>query len=175
MQKRNGLYYGCTNALSIDHNLIWVHCIDEALAFCVSTQWTSHAAQPSTSHAAQPPAAAPALIEDGESSCGSPASTMLTTIDVADDGGDSLVRDGLPHGGADSGTCTPGDQEVCPTPHTCRHKCKPADPAEILLSELWAACLGHCEEWELEALPAHANGLSPKFNLHPMQFVDHKI
>jgi hypothetical protein len=119
MQKRNSLCYGCTNALSIDHNWIWVHCVDEALAFCVSTRWTSHAAQPPTSHAAQPPAAAPALIEDDESLCGSPASTTLTTPVVANDGGDSLVRDGLPRGGADSGTCTLGYQEVCPTPHTC--------------------------------------------------------
>jgi hypothetical protein len=155
MQKHNSLYYGCTDALSIDHNPIWVHCVDE----------------PPTSHAAQPPAAAPALIEVDKSLCRSPASTTLTTPDVANDGGDSLVLDGLLRGGADSRTCTPGDREVCPNPHTRQHKRKP----EILLSELWAACLGHCEEWQLEALPAHANGLPPKFNLHPMRFVDHKI
>ncbi len=43
------------------------------------------------------------------------------------------------------------------------------------MSELWAACLGHCEEWQLEALPDHASGFPPKFNLHPLRFVDHKI
>jgi hypothetical protein len=67
------------------------------------------------------------------------------------------------------------DQEARPTQRPCRHKRKPADPVEILLSELWAARLGNCEEWKLEALPAHANGLPSKFNLHPLRFVDHKI
>ncbi len=46
---------------------------------------------------------------------------------------------------------------------------------ENLLYELWAARLGHCKEWQLEILPAHGNGLSPKFKVHPMWFVDHKI
>jgi hypothetical protein len=167
MQKRNGLYYGRTNALSINHNPIWVHCIDDALALRVSTRWTSCTAQP--------PAAAPALIEDDKSSCGSLASATTTTPGMADDGGDSLVWNGLPSSGSNGPTCAPVDQEACPTQRPCRHKRKPADLAEILLSELWAACLGHCEEWQLEALPNHANGLPPKFNLYPLRFVDHKI
>jgi hypothetical protein len=167
IQKHNGLYYGRNDALSIDHNPIRVHCVDDALALRVSTRWTSRTAQP--------PAAAPALIEDDESACGSLASATTTTPGEADDGGDSLVRNGLPSSGSDGPTCAPVDWEARPTQHPCRHKCKPADPVEILLSELWATRLGHCEEWQLEALPAHANGLPPKFNLHPLHFVDHKI
>jgi hypothetical protein len=166
-QKRNGLYYGRTNALSINHNPILVYCVNNALALCVSTQWTSCTAQPL--------AAAPALIEDKESWCGSLTSARMTTTGVANDGGDSLVQNSLPSSGSDSSTCAPVDREARPTQRPYRHKHKPADPAEILLTELWAACLGHPEEWHLEALPAHANGLPPKFNLHPMRFVDHKI
>jgi hypothetical protein len=139
MQKHNGLYYGLTNVLSINHNPIWVHCVDDASALCVATRWTSPATQP--------PAAAPALIEDSKSSCGSLASTTTTTLGVTNDGGDSLVWNSLPSSGSDGPTCAPVDQEACPTQRPCLHKCKPADPVEILLSELWAARLGHCEEW----------------------------
>ncbi len=128
MQKRNGLYYGRTDALSINHNPIWVHCINDALALCVSTWWTSHAVQPQ--------AAAPALIEDDKSSCESLASATATTPGMANDGRDSLVRNGLPSSGSSSPTCAPVDQEACPTQCPRLHKCKPADPVEILLSEL---------------------------------------
>ncbi len=99
----------------------------------------------------------------------------MTTPGVANDGGDAPVKDGLPSGGSNDPPCAPMAWEASHSQHTHRHKRKPVDSAEILLSELWAACLGHCEEWQLEALPDHANGLPPKFNLHPLQFVDHKI
>ncbi len=94
---------------------------------------------------------------------------------MADDGGDAPVKDGLPSGGSDAPPCAPMAWEASHSQCTCRHKCKPADLAEILLSELWAACLGHCEEWQLKALPDHANGLPQKLNLHPLRFIDHKI
>jgi hypothetical protein len=167
MQKQKGLYYGRTDVLSIDHNPIWVNCVDGALVIRVSTRLTSCDTQP--------PAAAPALIEDDKSLCGSLTSTTTTTPGVADDGGDAPVKNGLPSGGSNAPPCAPVAQEASHSQHTCRHKCKPVDPADILLSELWAACLGHCEEWQLEAHPDHANGLPPKFNFHPLRFVDHKI
>jgi hypothetical protein len=154
MQKQNGLYYGRTNVLSINHNPIWVHCIDGALVICVSTRLTSCDTQP--------PAPAPALIEDNKSSCGSLAYATTTTPGVADDGGDAPVKDSLPSGGFDAPPCAPMAWEASHSQRTCWHKRKPSDPAEILLSELWAACLGHCEKWQLESLPDHANGLPPK-------------
>ncbi len=139
MQKQNSLYYGRTDALSIDHNLIWVHCVDGALIIHVSTRLTSRDTQP--------PAAAPALIEDDKSSCGSLASATTNNPGVADDGGDAPVKDGLPSGGSNAPPCAPMAWEASHSQCTCRHKRTPADPAEILLSELWAARLGHCEEW----------------------------
>ena len=161
MQKQHGLYYGRTSVLSIDHNPILVHCVDGALVICVSTRLTSCDTQP--------PAAAPALIEDNKSSCGSLASATTTTPGVANDGWDAPVKDSLPNCGSNAPPCAPMAWEASHSQRTCQHKHKPADPAEILLSELWAARLGHCEEWQLEALPANANGLPPKFNLHPLR------
>jgi hypothetical protein len=100
MQKQNGLYYGRTNALSIDHNPIRVHCVDGALVICVSTRLTSRDTQP--------PAAALDLIEDNKSLCGSLASATRTTPGVADDGGDAPVKDGLPSGGSNAPPLCPG-------------------------------------------------------------------
>jgi hypothetical protein len=159
MQKQNSLCYGRTDALFINHNPIWVHCVYGALVIRVSTRLTSCDTQP--------PATAPAFIEDNKSSCGSLASATMTTPGGANDGGVAPVRDSLPSGGPDAPPCALMVREASHSQRTCWHKCKPANPADILLSELWAACLGHCEEWQLEALPDHANGLSPKFNLHP--------
>jgi hypothetical protein len=139
MQKQKGLYSGRTNALSINHNPMWVHCVDGASVLRVSTRLTSCDTQP--------PAAAPALIEDDESLCGSLASTTTTTPGVANDGGDAPAKDGLPSGGSDAPPFALMAWEASPTQCTCWHKPKPEDPAEILLSEIWAACLGHCEEW----------------------------
>ncbi len=96
-QKQNSLYYGRTNALSINHNLIWVHCIDGALVICGSTRLTSRDTQP--------PATALALIEDDKNSCGSLASATTTTPGVADDGGDAPVKDSLPSGGSNAPPC----------------------------------------------------------------------
>jgi hypothetical protein len=114
MQKCNGLYYGHTDALSIDHNPIRIHCINHASALCVFTRWTSSAAQP--------PAAAPAFIEDDESLCGSLASTTTTNPGASDDGGDSLVWNGLPSSGSNGPTCAPVDREARPTQRPCWHK-----------------------------------------------------
>jgi hypothetical protein len=36
LQKHNGLYYGHTYVLSIDHNPISVHCVNMALVLCAS-------------------------------------------------------------------------------------------------------------------------------------------
>ena len=44
----------------------------------------------------------------------------------------------------------------------------------VLDSELWAARLGFCSEWQLLKIPLHADGTPTKFFPHPLQFVDHK-
>ena len=44
----------------------------------------------------------------------------------------------------------------------------------ILDSELWAARLGFCSEWQLLKIPLHAEGTPTKFFPHPLRFVDHK-
>ena len=44
----------------------------------------------------------------------------------------------------------------------------PVCPTDSLLAELWAACLGHCEEWQLQVIPQHAMGLPTNFHAHPI-------
>ncbi|KAL9178452.1 hypothetical protein ACHAXT_003782 [Thalassiosira profunda] len=50
----------------------------------------------------------------------------------------------------------------------------PTDPASQLESELWAARLGFCGEWQLDVIPASADGLPEQFNYHPFRFIDFK-
>lgn len=51
---------------------------------------------------------------------------------------------------------------------------RPVHPASHLESELWAARLGHCGEWQLQNLPRRATGLPAQFHCHPFRFVDFK-
>jgi hypothetical protein len=44
----------------------------------------------------------------------------------------------------------------------------------VFRSELWAARLGFCSEWQLTTIPRHASGTPQKFFPHPLRFVDHK-
>ena len=44
----------------------------------------------------------------------------------------------------------------------------------VLESELWAARLGYCSEWQLTKIPLHADGTPSKFFPHPLRFIDHK-
>ena len=44
----------------------------------------------------------------------------------------------------------------------------------VLKSELWAARLGYCSEWQLTKIPLHADGTPSKFFPHPLRFIDHK-
>jgi hypothetical protein len=50
---------------------------------------------------------------------------------------------------------------------------RPVDATRQLESELWAARLGHCGEWQLDVIPTAAEGLPPTFEYHPFRFVDH--
>ena len=56
-----------------------------------------------------------------------------------------------------------------PQPQRC-----PVHPAQHLESELWAAQIGHCGEWQLDVLPGHAEGLPPKLEYHLFRFLDYK-
>ncbi len=69
LQKCNGLYYRHTDVMSIDHNPIRVHCVNDALVFHTSSGTGSYE---NTPHAPiTPPAASPILIEDNDSSSSS--------------------------------------------------------------------------------------------------------
>jgi hypothetical protein len=50
----------------------------------------------------------------------------------------------------------------------------PTSARRILESELWAARLGYCSEWQLTKIPLHADGTPSKFYPHPLHFIDHK-
>ena len=39
---------------------------------------------------------------------------------------------------------------------------------------MWAARLGHCGEWQLDAITKCATGLPKRFQCHPFRFVDFK-
>ena len=51
---------------------------------------------------------------------------------------------------------------------------RPVTPSEQLESELWAACLGFCEWWQLAALLGRVEGVPNSFSGHPFHFLDHK-
>ncbi len=173
LQKHNDLYYGYSNALSIDHNPTRVHCVDGALVLRASAWTGSHDDTPHTP--VTPPAKSPTLIEANDSLCGSLKSNMSDVLMAVNNVMDSPEQTNQP---SCSLKISPSGQStycVGSTTGTCQHKRRPADPVEILLPEFWAAQLGHCEEWQLEILPAHANVLPPRFKVHPMRFVDHKI
>ena len=51
---------------------------------------------------------------------------------------------------------------------------KPVNPRKQLESELWAARLGHCGEYQLDLLPSCATGIPNQFEYHPFRFIDHK-
>jgi hypothetical protein len=137
LQKCNGLYYGYTNALSIDYNPTRVHCVNGALVFRASL-WTSSCEN--TPHALiTPPAASSTLIKDNDSSCSSLDSVMSDVLTAVNNGMDSHEqRDQSSH----SLEISPSGQSTChagSTTATCQHKRRPADPAEILSLKLWVA------------------------------------
>lgn len=51
---------------------------------------------------------------------------------------------------------------------------RPTHQARHLESELWAARLGHCGEWQLDHLPGRAEGIPTQFLYHPFRFLDFK-
>jgi hypothetical protein len=87
LQKCNGLYFGHTNVLSIDHNPIRVHCVNGALVFRASSGTGSCE---NTPHAQIiPPDASPTLIKDDDSSSGSLLSVMSDNLTGVNNGMDS--------------------------------------------------------------------------------------
>ena len=53
-------------------------------------------------------------------------------------------------------------------------KRKPTNPAKHLESELWAARLGFCSEWQLDVLPGCVDGVPSQFEYHPFRFITTK-
>ncbi|KAL7538057.1 LOW QUALITY PROTEIN: hypothetical protein ACHAXR_008252 [Thalassiosira sp. AJA248-18] len=64
-------------------------------------------------------------------------------------------------------------QSEMPPPRSAFRK-HPTNPARHLESELWAARLGHCGEWQLDVLPGCATGIPNQFDYHPFRFIDHR-
>ena len=54
------------------------------------------------------------------------------------------------------------------------HPGQPTTRGRQLLSELWALRLGHCNAWQLEHIPDHADGTPSSFTPHPFRFIDVK-
>jgi hypothetical protein len=137
LQICNGLYYGHTNVMSIDPNPIRVHCVNGALVFCASS---GTGFCENTPHAPIiPPAASPTLIKDNDSSSGSLVLVMSDKLTGVNKGMNSHVHMNQP-------SCTldvsPTSRSTCCTGSatgTCQHKRRTANPAKILLSELWVA------------------------------------
>ena len=51
---------------------------------------------------------------------------------------------------------------------------KPTSKSKQLEAELWAARLGFCGEWQLDAITKVADGLPTNLHPHPFRFIDHK-
>jgi len=59
-------------------------------------------------------------------------------------------------------------------PRKSKYCKRPVGPAQQLESKLWAARLGFCGEWQLDVIPACADGLPTQFNYHSFWYIDHK-
>ena len=60
------------------------------------------------------------------------------------------------------------------TPPRTRLRKRPVLPAKHLESKLWAARLGFCGEWQLDALPGKVEGITNQFDYHAFRYIDHK-
>ena len=108
---------------------------------------------------------------------GSKDSSVTDTLSFLDsDGNDLLVLPLTTHNGLQY--CT-----NAPTPHaamrsTITYSAATVSAASaarrVLESELWAARLGYCSEWQLAKIPLHADGTPSKFFPHPLRLIDHK-
>ena len=49
-------------------------------------------------------------------------------------------------------------------PRKSKYRMRPVGPAQQLETKLWAACLGFCGKWQLDVIPACADGLPTQFN-----------
>ena len=90
--------------------------------------------------------------------------------------------DGVPFDPSNDGTAyfsiyrteTPGGDDEPKLPRKSKYRMRPVGPAQQLESELWAARLGFCGEWQLDVIPACADGLPTQFDYHPFRYIDHK-
>lgn len=73
-----------------------------------------------------------------------------------------------------SHTASKTTKPTTPKRNRRRQGTRPVHPSRQIESELWAARLGHCSEWQLEHLPGGVTGTPDRFDLHPFRFVDHR-
>ena len=74
-----------------------------------------------------------------------------------------------------NGDTQPASPATTPKPlRRTQARLKPVSPKQQLQSELWAARLGFCGEWQLDVIPGCATGLPNQFDYHPFRFIDHK-
>jgi hypothetical protein len=108
---------------------------------------------------------------------GSKDPSILDTLSFKDDNGnDLLVLPLTTHNGLQYCTNEPSTQPTFRSTLTYSAAAVNAGSAarRVLESELWAARLGYCDEWQLKQIPLHADGTPPKFFPHPLRFIDHK-
>ena len=108
---------------------------------------------------------------------GSKDPSIVDTLSFKDDNGnDLLVLPLTTHNGLQYCTNEPSTQPTFRSMLTYSAAAVNAGSAarRVLESELWAARLGYCGEWQLKQIPLHADGTPPKFFPHPLRFVDHK-
>ncbi len=80
--------------------------------------------------------------------------------------------DDVPHSSTVRSTITYTPPATLPPSHA--HPPTPIGVRRVLESELWAARLGFCGEWQLTQIPHHSTGTPSKFFPHPLRFVEHK-
>ncbi len=137
LQRRNGLYYGRTDVMSTDPNPIRVHCVNGALVFRASSGTGCCENIPHIP--ITPPAASLTLIKDDDSSSGSLVSVMSDESMGVNNCMDSHAHTDQLSRTLDISPTGWSTRCTGSTTGTRQHKRRPANPAEILLSELWMA------------------------------------
>ena len=74
---------------------------------------------------------------------------------------------------ADSAATTKRFKKDKPPPKF-KYRKRPVGPAQQLESEMWAARLRFYGEWQLDVIPACADGLPMQFGYHLFRYIDHK-
>ena len=169
LEKRNGLYYTTQHSYGVDNNPLRTRCsaaavkaytdIFEEIDDDASIHSSVEALQ--SLHVAHVDSFTPVLPSLIETDTFEPFLDPLAEVPFDEDPFNTPYSNKV-------------DNKPSPPPKKSSYRRRPVEPAKHLESELWAARLGFCGEWQLDVIPACATGLPNHFDYHPFRFIDHK-